>query len=285
MPMSGFAAYDAGWVATPMGGWIEPGNRLAAISISLFLLRVRSEHDGEACAARASGRGIHKETHGQDAIHNKGRRTNMKLKQPGLALAVAALACMVPASASAQLPDYDDYDAAVSEHQWIASGQIGSTFGESAEDASVGVGGTLTYLREGLFGAEVLGGVTPDLNLAQAPSDDSTVANFMVNGVAALPLEFDGPGTWQPFVSAGIGAMTISSDFLGASADVLNIDETQLGGNIGFGIMAFGERWGVRSDVRYFAGLGSDEGDATGAEGFLSDVDFWRANVGVAYQW
>lgn len=212
----------------------------------------------------------------------------MHLKRWGFAVAFVVFTFLVPTRAVAQLSDYDDYDDSIGEHQWIVSGQVGSAFGASAEDATAGVIGTLTYLREGILGAEFLAGFTPDLHLELAPSDNSAVANFMMNGIAALPLGLD--ESWQPFVSGGLGAMTISNEFLDSdSNDLLNIDDTQLGGNIGFGVMAFGDRWGFRGDVRYVAGFGGDGGggavDVIDANDFLSDVDYWRANVGVAYTW
>jgi hypothetical protein len=66
-----------------------------------------------------------------------------------------------------------------------------------------------------------------------------------------------------------------------------NMDDTQLGGNVGFGVMAFGDRWGARTDVRCFSGSGVDENgnDAIYSNDFLSEIDYWRANVGVAYGW
>lgn len=211
----------------------------------------------------------------------------MNLKGCGFVAAVTAITVLLPAKATAQLTNYGDYDDAIGEHQWIASGQIGSAFGASAEDASAGVSGTVTYLREGLLGAELLAGVTPDLNLALAPTDDTAVGNVMMNGVAALPLGVE--RRWQPFISGGVGAMAVSNEFPAGENTMLDIDDTQLGGNLGFGVMAFGDRWGVRSDVRYFTGFGGDEGngavDLIDANDFLSDVDYWRANIGVAYRW
>lgn len=203
----------------------------------------------------------------------------MDLKQLKYAIAVAAMGMLVPAAAAAQTDR-------LTEHEWIVSGQIGSSFAASAEEPTVGFGGALTYLREGAIGAEFLAGFTPDLNLTLAPTDDSRVSNFMLNGVAALPL--GDAGMWQPFVSGGIGAMTISSEVGDIETDFLDATDTQLGGNIGAGLMAFSDQWGIRSDLRYFTGFGGDAVDPVDLideSDLLSDVDFWRANVGVAYRW
>lgn len=206
----------------------------------------------------------------------------MTLKHLRYALALASIGILTPAVSAAQTFDDDQV-----EHEWVVSGEIGSAFAASAEDPAAGFGGALTYLKDGAIGAEFLAGYTPDLDLSLAPTDDSTVNNFMVNGVAALPLGEE--GRFQPFVSGGLGAMTIASEFPGADTDDLfEVDDTQLGGNVGVGLMAFNENWGVRSDLRYFTGFGGDEDDPIDVideNDFLSDVDFWRANVGVAYRW
>lgn len=206
----------------------------------------------------------------------------MTLKHLRYALAMTTFVILIPAVSTAQTFDADSV-----EHEWVVSGEVSSAFAASAEDPAAGFGGTLTYLREGAIGAEFLAGYTPDLDLDLAPTDDSTVNNFMVNGVAALPLGED--GRFQPFVSAGLGAMTIASELPGTDTDdFLDVDDTQLGGNVGIGLMAFNDNWGVRSDLRYFTGFGGDEDDPIDVideSDFLSDVDFWRANVGVAYRW
>jgi hypothetical protein len=207
----------------------------------------------------------------------------MDLKYCVCGIAVAAIALAVPAPAAAQWTD----DDALTEHEWIASGQVGSVFGASAEDASAGATATITYLRDGMVGAEFLAGFSPDLDLALAPTDNSAAGNFMVNGVAALPFGVD--GRWQPFVSGGIGAMTISSELMDGSNNLFEVDDTQLGGNVGFGLMAFGDQWGLRTDVRYFTGFENeadgDPIDVLEPSDFLGDVDYWGANVGVAYRW
>jgi hypothetical protein len=53
--------------------------------------------------------------------------------------------------------------------------------------------------------------------------------------------------------------------------------------------MLFDERWGIRTDFRYFTGL-TDEGETDPADildpaDLLGDTSFWRYNLGVAYRW
>src|ERR1700757_3963985 len=48
---------------------------------------------------------------------------------------------------------------------WLASGFVGSNFGNNANPVSMDFGGTLTYLRHNRYGAEVNVGITPDFQL------------------------------------------------------------------------------------------------------------------------
>ena len=96
----------------------------------------------------------------------------MNIKHFACAVAVAAMG-MYPAPAMAQIDD------SFTDREWIASGQIGSAFGATAEDATPGFGGSLTYLHERALGAEVLAGFTPDLDLGLAPTDDTAVSNVI----------------------------------------------------------------------------------------------------------
>ncbi len=236
--------------------------------------------------------------------------------QRALACATAALA-LIAAPAWAQEPggqttttttttqttttNYDNDNDYTNE--WIASGFVGSNFGVSAQKAAIDFGGSLSYLHNGAFGAEFLAGFSPTLKLNRLGGLDSEVYTYMANLIAAIPI-----GTYSrvhPFVSGGIGAMTLSlnnNSGLGISRSgnaVFSPDQTQFAGNIGAGIMAFGpSHWGIRADVRYFGGLGgtsnstiltSTTGPIPVAYGVPGDAlrksSFWRANVGLALRW
>lgn len=215
----------------------------------------------------------------------------MHLKTVSFAAAIVAVGALgLPRQVRAQVAE--TYGT-IAEHEWVASGFVGPAFGADAEDANTGFGGAISYLRYGTFGGEFLANFTPDMELAPDLVEDSAVNNYMFNGMAALPLGQD--GRWQPFVSAGLGAMTIS----GAVEDPddffeLDVDDTQLASNVGFGLMGFGDQWGFRAGARYFAGLdddpniGDDIGDASDLvdpADVLGDVSFWRVHGGVAYRW
>jgi len=69
-----------------------------------------------------------------------------------------------------------------------------------------------------------------------------------------------------------------------------SISQTGGGSNIGGGIMAFAGKVGVRADARYFHANTFSSLDATSfanlvTQSLLSDLNFWRADVGIAFQW
>ena len=193
--------------------------------------------------------------------------------------------------------DFDDIDSAPGG--WFASAHVGSDFGQSADNSSVDFGGALGY-TSGWFGAEFLAGFTPNFQIRnQFFVDEPQVNSYMFNLMAGVPMGSE--KNWQPFVSGGIGALTLRSDDL--SGDVDNefnenfaSDDTQFGGNVGFGIMGFAGNVGVRADVRYFRAFGDnaledalnlapDTFDDSSAINILPGLDFWRANIGLAFRW
>ena len=193
--------------------------------------------------------------------------------------------------------DFDDVDP--TPGGWFASANVSSDFGQSADDSSVGFGGALGY-TSGWFGAEFLAGFTPNFQMRnQFFSDQPQVNSYMFNLMAGVPV--GSSKNFQPFVSGGIGALTLRYDDL--TGEINNdfnenfaSDDTQFGGNIGFGIMAFAENVGIRADVRYFKAFGDNAlEDALNLNpstfedsspiNILPGLDFWRANIGLAFRW
>ena len=166
-------------------------------------------------------------------------------------------------------------------NETVVAGFVGSTFGDGVDDQHVDFGGAFSWLWRQSLGAEFLAGFTPDAMLSNGVPE-AQVHSYMANAIAAVP--FGAEGRFQPFVSGGIGALAFrvgDSEF-----DLDAPDETEFGGNIGFGLMTFADRWGFRADMRYFSELG--EGTIVSSEApapVLRDFDFWRGNVGVAYRW
>jgi hypothetical protein len=69
-------------------------------------------------------------------------------------------------------------------------------------------------------------------------------------------------------------------------------NQAQWGSNIGGGIMAFANRWGVRGDVRYFRAStnndtfsSNDPVDDRVTKALLSDLGFWRGTLGLSFRW
>jgi hypothetical protein len=182
------------------------------------------------------------------------------------------------------------------ESHWLASGFVGSNFGRDSEDASVDFGGTIGYLWRGVLGGEFQANFSPDFQLegfrrALLLNDEPWINSYMFNAIAAVPI---GDGGWQPFVSGGVGALTLQSDVLSGQEETLAIepDDSRFGGNIGAGIMGMIGNAGVRGEVRFFRGFEEDfdadpvesQNEAIATQ-VLSNLQFWRANIGVAFRW
>jgi hypothetical protein len=183
-------------------------------------------------------------------------------------------------------------------NQGFASVFVGSNFGamnnSDLSGSSLDFGGAVGYMWRKSVGAEFLAGFTPNFELHSNVlfGERPQVNSYMANVIGAIPLGSE--GQWQPFISGGLGALTLRSDVLSGSntGDVvnqtLNPNDTQFGGNIGGGVMGFTGSWGFRADVRYFRGFTSNDAvDAANpiADNILSGLDFWRANIGVAVRW
>jgi hypothetical protein len=190
----------------------------------------------------------------------------------------------------------DDDDPGIDSH-WLASGFVGSNFGRDSDEASVDFGGTIGYLWRGVLGGEFQMNFSPDFHLEGARrallvDDEPWINSYMANAIVAAPIGAD--GGWQPFVSGGLGMLTLKSGALLSDGDpgTLEPDDSRLAGNIGAGIMGIVGNAGVRGEVRFFRGFEEDFGtdpiesptEAVGTR-ILSDLQFWRANIGVAFRW
>ena len=173
-------------------------------------------------------------------------------------------------------------------NEWAVSGFAGPGFGESFEGTEMGYGGAVAFLHNRRIGAEFLANFTPGFADEGSSVLDSNVNNYMANAIAAVPLGRN--GRIQPFVSGGFGAMRLRADVQNIGGNTSEVDDTKLGANIGAGLMWFEGRWGVRTDLRYFTALNDDEFDrddqpeVASTDG-LTDTNFWRYDLGVAYRW
>ena len=194
---------------------------------------------------------------------------------------------------------------------WTASGFVGSNFGSNAQPSSMAFGGSLGYLFRDRFGAEFDAGITPDFRLQNDVFGSGVtprVNSYMANAVVAMPIE--GRVDWRPFVSGGVGGLSLRSGLTaGSTTNTFDADDSRLGADIGGGVMAFSGSWGFKADVRYFRASGAyspaavvyspvlasspstlttsltDTSANALADAALSGLHFWRANVGLAIRW
>jgi hypothetical protein len=199
-------------------------------------------------------------------------------------------------------------NAGLTRSHWLASGFVGSNFGSTNNDffsvdrsRSFDWGGQIGYLWRGVVGGEFLANFTPSFGvdtLGVVLNDNPHVNSYMANAVGVLPL--GAKGQFQPYISGGFGGIQmrfpngiVGSGILvnGVVADVTSSSISQTGGgsNIGGGIMAFAGKVGFRGDARYYH-ANTFTADATNlanrvTQSLLSDLNFWRADIGVAFQW
>jgi hypothetical protein len=204
----------------------------------------------------------------------------MRLSRFAIVLIGAAVA-LAPVRAFAQEPVLTPVEPGdMIENQFVVSGFVGGSHGGDVDQADVGYGAALDYLRNGRFGFELLGDFTPSVELAGAVTNDLQVNNYMFNAIGAAPIGAE--GNWQPYVSGGIGAIRLNSEL---DDEVFGeADETRFGGNIGFGLMGFADRVGFRADFRYFTGAADEEAVLTDFPP-AEDLNFWRSSAGIAVRW
>ena len=227
----------------------------------------------------------------------------------GLCGTAWAQASTPPPTPGAQAIAAADHTGLTRSH-WLASGFVGSNFASTNNDLvrvdrsrTFDVGGQIGYLWRGIVGGEFLVNFTPsfEFDTVGALLGNPRLTSYMANAVAVLPL--GAKGQFQPYVSGGLGsiAMTFPNGIVGSGlptdgvvvADVTSSSISQTGGgsNIGGGIMAFAGKVGVRGDVRYYhsntvSNLDTANNLATQVtQGLLSGLNFWRTDIGVAFQW
>jgi opacity protein-like surface antigen len=190
----------------------------------------------------------------------------------------------------------------------MAAGFAGTNFGNSTDERTLTFGGEAGYLWHGLVGGEVLTDFAPTFKLNNPTvnlgtsqltllSDTPKVFSYMANAVGALPLGTE--GQFQPFVSGGIGAITLRSSVCNPFCVTNPIDgisplfatnienHTRFAWDVGGGVMYYAGRVGVRGDIRWYRASTDNNLSAasTVTQQLVSGLDFWRANIGVTFQW
>jgi len=157
-------------------------------------------------------------------------------------------------------------------------------------------------------------GVTPNVNTymvnavgAYPIGADGRFQPYISGGFGGITLR----GATAATGLTGGSAVTSTGN---AVNDVFNPDESRGGGDIGFGLNAFAGNWGVRGDLRYFHAFSNNSsstststtttgstgttGTTTGTtgtsvtsgssgtviSGLLPGLNFWRANIGLAFR-
>lgn len=190
---------------------------------------------------------------------------------------------------------------------WVASGWVGSSFATRVNvlqetpnfddnvNAGVTYGGQVGYLWHGIVGGEFLADFAPHVSLDNPIlSKDPHVNSYMGNVIAAFP--FGADGEFQPFISGGFGSIGMRASVFNPPDinDVVTTDSVnsnRWGSDVGAGMMVFGDRWGVRGDVRWFRASTNNNisTDNTFSEAvtqnLLSDLRFWRGTLGLAFRW
>jgi len=195
----------------------------------------------------------------------------------------------------------------------MAAGFIGSSFSTGGDlaiqtgtnDGGLTYGFELGYVRR-YVGAEFIGDFGPTFKLASlALSEHPSVNSYMLNVIGAAPMGSE--GRFQLYASGGVGAVSMNTNVFTlagtptvvnrgttsiVSLDTVSASQTKFGTDVGGGFFAYAGRWGVRGDVRFYNVSTNDQNKnltGTPAENFtqalLSGLNYWRANVGVAYRW
>ena len=183
---------------------------------------------------------------------------------------------------------------------WLLTPYLGVVFGGAANsfklddlddefEQGIVLGGSVSYLRNGLFGFEVDYSVAPNFFQFTGGTGNfdildlnSSVQTLMGNVVISK-----NSGAFRPYAAAGVGTIRVT---LNSASDVLgDLTSNDTGVNVGGGAqLLFGEHFGLRADVRYFRGLEPlDDEDPSTDDNFFDqqftreDFQFWRATLGV----
>jgi len=178
---------------------------------------------------------------------------------------------------------------------WTATGFVGGYFapGGEAPEAS-NISGSVTFGGQvartwGYFGVEALADFAPKYHIDSVfLNSHPWVNSYMANGIVNWPGHYV-----EPYFSAGIGGIQMHANvlpFFPGSVDNTSVYQTRFGWNFGAGAYAFGGGGiGIRGDIRYFQASNADTLTGTppnvATEALLSGINFWRANIGVAFRW
>ena len=146
---------------------------------------------------------------------------------------------------------------------------------------------SLANMGAGIFGFEVDFGYSPNFfetgtatNNAFNFTNDSNVTTLTGNVIVGAPIGGHG-GSIRPYAVGGVGLIRSNVQDAGQFFDVQT--KNDFGFDVGGGVMGFfSDNVGVRGDVRYFRTFNGSSDNVTTLG--LSDFNFWRGSVGVAFK-
>jgi hypothetical protein len=155
-------------------------------------------------------------------------------------------------------------------------GDAGQQLADALNDSSqITYGLAAGWMGGGIVGVEEDFGYSPNFFGKGGDISSTRVVTLMTNVIIGVPVGGQRGGGVRPYVTGGIGVI---SQRIEGVTDLLNFDESDIGYDLGGGVMGFfSDHAGIRADVRYFRNFRST-GDAFDIE--AGTFNFGRATVG-----
>jgi hypothetical protein len=156
----------------------------------------------------------------------------------------------------------------------------GVVFGGDLDDSVTTYGGTNANVGDGAFGFEVEGTYTPDFfGTEEDLLGDNNVSTLMAS--ILLGSTFGSADEGRFYVALGGGLLKSRVEDVD---QFFEVDSTDFGVNAGGGVIfLFGDRFGVRGDIRYFRNLADPEADDEFDVDF-GDFSYWRGTGGLVFR-
>jgi hypothetical protein len=159
-------------------------------------------------------------------------------------------------------------------------GDSGKTFSVAADSKQQTFGASAAFFGGGVVGIEADFGYSPDF-FGKTDAGGSSVMTMVGNLVLAVPFGGQKGFGVRPYALAGVGLLQSSTDFQGLFDEG---DNNSLAWNTGGGVlMFFGNRYGVRFDVRFFQTF-DDIDTSGGVVDGPGKVEFTRASLGFVFR-
>ena len=159
-------------------------------------------------------------------------------------------------------------------------GDSGKTFSSSLDSKQQTFGVSAAFFGGGVVGIEADFGYSPDF-FGKTDAGGSSVLTMVGNLVLAVPFGGQKGFGIRPYFLAGVGLLQSSADFPGLFDEG---ESNSLAWNTGGGVLVFfGNRFGIRGDIRYFQSF-DDVDTSGGAIDGPGKVDFTRGSIGFVFR-